>query len=153
MLRDGINGLWGGAMMFCILIAMFIKLRRRRVESEAIYFVVGVNNEDGYGEVLDFWVGGQESSEIWKENLKQLKSRGSSIYLKLLFDLISIDIVQKQQVFCHHLLCKPRPVSTPSHLWITFLPVQLKAQKPVVKICKKMDYSPRHKQIQVVLKN
>ncbi len=55
--------------------ALFIKLRRRKVESEAIYFIVGVD-EEGYREVLDYWVGGQESAEIWKENLLELKHRG-----------------------------------------------------------------------------
>jgi putative transposase len=39
------------------------------VEKEVIYVVLGVN-EEGYREILDFFVGGQESAYVWQEILQ-----------------------------------------------------------------------------------
>jgi len=40
---------------------LYVKLRRDTVEKEVIYVVLGVN-EEGYREILDFFVGGKESA-------------------------------------------------------------------------------------------
>ena len=50
---------------------MYIKLRRDTVASEVIYFAVGVN-EEGYRELLGFYVGGQENALGWQEMLQDL---------------------------------------------------------------------------------
>jgi len=52
-----------------------VKLRRDTVEKEVIYVVLGVN-EEGYREILNFFVGGQESAYGWREILQQLYKRG-----------------------------------------------------------------------------
>src|SRR5690606_9839152 len=44
---------------------LYVKLRRDTVEKEVIYVVLGVN-EEGYREILDFFVGGQESAYGWR---------------------------------------------------------------------------------------
>ncbi|NNU89010.1 IS256 family transposase, partial [Geobacillus sp. MR] len=54
---------------------LYVKLRRDTVEKEVIYVVLGVN-EEGYREILDFFVGGQESAYVWQEILQQLYKRG-----------------------------------------------------------------------------
>src|SRR5690606_29376082 len=54
---------------------LYVKLRRDTVEKEVIYVVLGVN-EEGYREVLDFFVGGQECAYGWREILQQLYKRG-----------------------------------------------------------------------------
>ena len=54
---------------------LYVKLRRDTVEKEVIYVVLGVN-EEGYREILDFFVGGQESAYGWREILQQLYQRG-----------------------------------------------------------------------------
>jgi putative transposase len=48
---------------------LYVKLRRETVEKEVIYVVLGVN-EEGYREILDFFVGGQESAYVWQEILQ-----------------------------------------------------------------------------------
>lgn len=55
--------------------ATFARMRRDTVLNEAIYFIIGVD-EDGYREVLDFFIGANESSTVWKEILYSLKQRG-----------------------------------------------------------------------------
>jgi len=56
--------------------ATFISLRRRNVAKEPTYVVLGVT-EEGYKEVLGFWItGGGESSNVWEEILKELWERG-----------------------------------------------------------------------------
>lgn len=64
---------------------MYIKLRRDTVANEVIYFVVGVT-EDGYRELLDFYVGGQENAFSWKEMLQDLYQRGLKEVLLGVFD-------------------------------------------------------------------
>jgi putative transposase len=54
---------------------LYVKLRRDTVEKEVIYVVLGVN-EEGYREILDFFVGGQEIAYGWQEILQQLYKRG-----------------------------------------------------------------------------
>ncbi len=54
-----------------------INIRRGSVDGEVVYIVLGID-EDGYKEVLGFWLGGSEgeSSDIWKEILYELQKRG-----------------------------------------------------------------------------
>jgi putative transposase len=68
--------------------SMVIKIRRRSVDNEAVYFIIGVN-EDGLREVIDFWVGGQESAEAWKDHLRSLKKRGLEEVLLFVMDGLS----------------------------------------------------------------
>jgi len=55
--------------------ALSVKLRRETVANDSVYFILGVN-EDGYREILDFFIGTTESSNVWEEILTSLKSRG-----------------------------------------------------------------------------
>ena len=64
---------------------LYVKLRRDTVEKEVIYVVLGVN-EEGYREILDFFVGGQESAYGWREILQQLYKRGVKEVLLGVFD-------------------------------------------------------------------
>jgi transposase-like protein len=64
---------------------MYIKLRRDTVASEVIYFAVGVN-EEGYRELLGFYVGGQENAPGWQEMLQDLYQRGLKEVLLGVFD-------------------------------------------------------------------
>jgi len=64
---------------------LYVKLRRDTVEKEVIYVVLGVN-EEGYREILDFFVGGQESAYGWREILQQLYQRGVKEVLLGVFD-------------------------------------------------------------------
>ncbi|SFA52955.1 Transposase, Mutator family, partial [Parageobacillus thermantarcticus] len=50
-----------------------------------IYVVLGVN-EEGYREILDFFVGGQESAYGWREILQSLYQRGVKEVLLGVFD-------------------------------------------------------------------
>lgn len=63
----------------------YLKLRRDDVANEVVYMVVGVN-EDGYREILGFYIGGQESSFGWKEILIDLYERGAEEVLLGVFD-------------------------------------------------------------------
>lgn len=54
---------------------MNIKVRRDYVDNESVYIVVGIN-EEGYREILDFYIAPTESSTIWEEVLLDLKQRG-----------------------------------------------------------------------------
>jgi len=64
---------------------LYVKLRRDTVEKEVIYVVLGVN-EEGYREILDFFVGGQESAYGWQEILHNLYKRGLQEVLLGVFD-------------------------------------------------------------------
>lgn len=55
--------------------ATSIKIRRDTVENEAVYFVIGVD-EEGNREVLDYFIGAKETSEKWEDLLNGLKERG-----------------------------------------------------------------------------
>jgi transposase-like protein len=65
--------------------AFVVDIKRDTVDKEAIYLVSGVNTE-GYREVLGFYVGGNESAEVWKEILTDLKSRGLERVLLVVAD-------------------------------------------------------------------
>lgn len=47
------------------------------MDGEVVYVALGIG-EDGYREVLGFWLGGSEgeSADIWKEILYELQRRG-----------------------------------------------------------------------------
>ena len=62
--------------------ALHLKLRRDTVSSVAVYFILGVD-EDGYCEVLDFFIGVNESAYVWEDNLRLIKQRG--VEKRLLF--------------------------------------------------------------------
>jgi putative transposase len=64
---------------------LYIKLRRNTVSSEVIYTAMGINDE-GYRQILGFYIGGQESSNGWKEMLKDLYKRGAQEVLLGVFD-------------------------------------------------------------------
>lgn len=64
---------------------MYIKLRRDVVGQEVIYFALGVT-EEGYREILGFYVGGQESALGWREMLQDLYTRGVHEVLLGVFD-------------------------------------------------------------------
>ncbi|MCD7036744.1 IS256 family transposase [Metabacillus sp. GX 13764] len=72
---------------YCVvyLDALFFKVRRDTVEKEAIYIVMGVTLE-GKREILGFFVGGQESSNVWKGILEGLRKRGLEKVLLGVFD-------------------------------------------------------------------
>jgi transposase-like protein len=64
---------------------LYIKVRRDTYAKEVIYIVLGVN-EDGYREILGFYVGGQESALGWQEILQDLYQRGVKEVLLGVFD-------------------------------------------------------------------
>ncbi|MGY4111966.1 transposase-like protein [Aeribacillus sp. SP014] len=64
---------------------LYVKLRRDTVEKEVIYAVLGVN-EEGYREILDFFVGGKDSAYGWQEILQQLYNRGVKEVILGVFD-------------------------------------------------------------------
>jgi len=56
--------------------AVFVPLRRDRVEKEAVYIALATR-EDGHREILGYWLpGGGESAEDWREILQELRHRG-----------------------------------------------------------------------------
>lgn len=63
----------------------YLKLRRDDVANEVVYLVVGVT-EEGYREILGFYVGGQESALGWKNILTDLYERGAKEVLLGVFD-------------------------------------------------------------------
>lgn len=67
---------------------LYVKLRPDTLEKEVIYVVLGVN-EEGDREILDFFVGGQESAYVWQEILQQLYNRGVKEGLLGVFDGLS----------------------------------------------------------------
>lgn len=64
---------------------LYIKLKRNTVRGEVIYFAMGID-ENGHRQILGFYVGGQESSNGWREVLKDLYSRGAQEVLLGVFD-------------------------------------------------------------------
>lgn len=63
----------------------YLKLRRQDVDSEVVYVVVGIT-EDGFKEIVGFYVGGKESALGWKEILFDLHKRGLEEILLAVFD-------------------------------------------------------------------
>lgn len=55
--------------------AMFVPLRRDTVSREAVYIILGVD-EEGYREILDFAVYPKEGASVWEELLRRLVERG-----------------------------------------------------------------------------
>ena len=68
--------------------ALHLKLRRDTVSNDAVYFVLGVD-EDGYCEVLDFFIGVNESAYVWEDNLRLIKQRGVDEVLLFVMDGLS----------------------------------------------------------------
>jgi putative transposase len=64
---------------------LYVKLKRNTVSSEAVYLAMGID-EKGYRQILGFYVGGQESSNGWRDVLKDLHSRGATDVLLGVFD-------------------------------------------------------------------
>ncbi|MWC31401.1 IS256 family transposase [Paenibacillus sp. MMS18-CY102] len=64
---------------------LYVKLKRNTVSSEAVYLVMGID-EKGIRQILGFYVGGHESSNGWREVLKDLKKRGATDVLLGIFD-------------------------------------------------------------------
>lgn len=64
---------------------LYIKLKRNTVGSEVIYLVMGID-EHGIRQILGFYIGGQESSNGWREVLKDLYNRGAEHVLLGVFD-------------------------------------------------------------------
>jgi putative transposase len=64
---------------------LYLKLRRSTVSSEVIYTAMGIN-EQGYRQILGFYIGGQESANGWKEMLYDLQRRGVREVLLGVFD-------------------------------------------------------------------
>ncbi|WP_018248291.1 IS256 family transposase [Orenia marismortui] len=52
-----------------------VKVRRDHVDNESIYVIIGID-EEGYREILDFYIAPTESASVWEEQLSKLKSRG-----------------------------------------------------------------------------
>ncbi|MFB4166327.1 IS256 family transposase, partial [Alteribacillus sp. JSM 102045] len=63
----------------------YLKLRRDDVANEVVYLVIGVT-EEGYREILGFYVGGKESSHGWQDILLELQKRGVEEVLLGVFD-------------------------------------------------------------------
>jgi putative transposase len=55
--------------------AMSVKLRRDTVANDSVYFILGID-EEGYREVLDFYIGTTESSYVWEDIFASLRQRG-----------------------------------------------------------------------------
>lgn len=55
--------------------AAFFNVRRDVVEKEAVYFVLGID-EQGIGEIVDYFLLPTESATGWEEILNQIKERG-----------------------------------------------------------------------------
>lgn len=64
---------------------IYVKLKRNTVSSEVIYLAMGIN-EDGYRQILGFYVGGKESANGWRDVLKDLYRRGAKEVLLGVFD-------------------------------------------------------------------
>ena len=68
--------------------ALFTKIRRDRVSSDAVYTVAAIDT-DGYRDILGQYIGASESAMFWKEALKDLKDRGVEEVLLFVFDGLS----------------------------------------------------------------
>lgn len=64
---------------------LYVKLKRGTVRGEVVYFAMGID-EEGQRQILGFYVGGQESSNGWREVLKDLYNRGAEEVLLGVFD-------------------------------------------------------------------
>ncbi|XEC94422.1 IS256 family transposase [Paenibacillus tarimensis] len=64
---------------------LYVKLKRNTVSSEAVYLAMGID-EKGYRQILGFYVGGHESSNGWREVLRDLYRRGATEVLLGVFD-------------------------------------------------------------------
>lgn len=64
---------------------LYVKLKRSTVRGEVVYFAMGID-EEGQRQILGFYVGGQESSNGWREVLKDLYDRGAQEVLLGVFD-------------------------------------------------------------------
>ncbi|OBZ07950.1 transposase [Bacillus sp. FJAT-27264] len=64
---------------------LYVKLKRSTVSGEVVYFAMGID-EEGHRQILGFYVGGQESSNGWREVLKDLYNRGVQEVLLGVFD-------------------------------------------------------------------
>jgi len=64
---------------------MYVKLKRQTVASEVIYIAMGID-EAGHREILSFSIGGKESSNGWRDVLRDLYSRGAHEVLLGVFD-------------------------------------------------------------------
>lgn len=64
---------------------LYVKLKRGTVRGEVVYFAMGID-EEGQRQILGFYVGGQESSNGWREVLKDLYDRGAQEVLLGVFD-------------------------------------------------------------------
>lgn len=64
---------------------MYVKLRRRTVASEVVYIAMGID-ESGHREILSFSIGGKESSNGWRDVLRDLYNRGVHEVLLGVFD-------------------------------------------------------------------
>ena len=64
---------------------MYVKLKRSTVSGEVVCFAMGID-EDGYRSILGFYVGGQESANVWRDVLRDLHQRGVEEVLLGVFD-------------------------------------------------------------------
>lgn len=64
---------------------LYVKLKRNTVSSEVVYLAMGIDDK-GIRQILGFYVGGQESSNGWRDVLKDLKNRGATDVLLGVFD-------------------------------------------------------------------
>jgi len=64
---------------------MYVKLKRRTVDSEVIYIAMGID-EAGHREILSFSIGGKESSNGWRDVLRDIYNRGAHEVLLGVFD-------------------------------------------------------------------
>lgn len=64
---------------------IYFSLRRDSVAKEVIYIAMGID-EDGYRQILGFYVGGNESANGWREFLQKLHGRGATDILLGVFD-------------------------------------------------------------------
>lgn len=67
---------------------LYVKLKRNTVDSEAVYLAMGID-EQGTRQILGFYVGGQESANVWRDVLIDLKNRGATEVLLGVFDGLS----------------------------------------------------------------
>jgi transposase-like protein len=72
---------------YCVIFidALFVKVRRDTVASDAVYIVAGIDDE-GYRDILRQYVAGEESSAFWRQVLQDIKSRGVDEVLLFVFD-------------------------------------------------------------------
>lgn len=54
---------------------LYVPLRRGTVDHEAVYVVMGID-EEGHRQILGFYIGGKESATTWKDVFRQLRERG-----------------------------------------------------------------------------